>query len=253
MSPKKIRPLTKALFEANSKRLIKRGYRLEEQRQIFKKADELLDYIAEYTDLPIVQKNGLDNRVIKSDFKTGLKAHLSKNMPSLKKQGLALEVLDTLLSIGHEMVIRAAWIYRNYPVIYGKNYASSVAAYHKDSHFFMMKGHTIPTHSFITFKTGENPAFSRDDDFAKRCIHMYNDPLFETTKFLEYEKTTKTVKDYYIQWLHSTKAGKHFGDLDYALSHNIMNDLLLENAVESKINKSCASQNLARKKQQKTK
>lgn len=242
-----MRPLTEALFEANSNRLIRHGYKLEEQRQVFKKVDELLDYIAEYTAQPMVQKNGFDGRFIKSDFKAGMKVHLSQNMPSLKKQALALDVLETLLSMGKEMMVRAAWLYRNYPVIYKDNYAASVPAYHKDSHFFMMKGHTVPTHSFEPFKTGENPAFTRNEGFAERCIRMYNDPLFKTPQFLDYENTPKTEKDYYVRWLHSTKAGKHFVDLDYALSHDVMPNLSSENAVELKVKKTLAKQALVRK------
>ena len=249
MAPRKIRPLTKALFEANTERLTKRGYRLEEQRQVFKKVDMLLDYIAEYTALSVTQKSGMDISSLKSELETGLRVHLSQGMPSLKKQELALEILSTLLSMGQEMMVRAAWLYRNYPLIFKNNYASSIQAYQKDSYLFMMPGHTVPTNSFISFKTGENPVFSHDNDFSKRCIQMYTDSLFESPKFLEYEKAPKTEKDYYIRWLHSTKAGKHFGDVDYVLSHDIIPNLSLKNAIELKMDKTLTNQAIRRKKQ----
>lgn len=248
MTPR-MRPLTKALFDANSERLAKRGYKLTEQRQVFKKVDELLDYISEYSTQPVVQKGGFDSRFIKDDFQAGMDIHLSRNMPSLKKQGLALEVLNTLLSMGQEIVVRAAWLYRNYPVIYKRNYASSIQAYQKDSHFFMMKGHTVPTHSFTSFKTGENPALSRDNDFSKRCAEMYSDPIFQGSQFLKYDKTTKTDEDFFVRWLHSTKAGRHFHDLDCVLMRNIMPNLVSSNTVNLRLDKAHTKQKLIQKKQ----
>lgn len=232
-----MRPITEALMHANSKNLTQKGWKPDEQRRCFKRADALLDYIAKIKPTEYVRKNwyvALTPQRIE-----GLKYCLEKDMPSKTMQGRSLEVLKTLLSMGEEMLIRAAWLYRNYPALFKAKYALSAQAFQKDAYFYFMGGRVVPENAFPPFKKGDNPAVIRNDSFLEKCIAMYNDPIFETSMYQEYSAQPIGKKYPFIQWVHKKKAGKRFWGEKQALSCTI-DQLHLLNSVENRLNQNLA-------------
>ena len=238
-----MRPFTEGLFRGNAEALTEKGWKPNEQRRCFKKADALLDYITrikpgEYYPM----KGHIELNLQRID---GLKYCLEKDMPSKKMQGLSLEILQKLLSMGDELLKRAAWLYQNYPALFKAKYASSHQAFQKDAHFYFIKGHIVPEQSFPPFKTGENPVLSRDNTFLKRCLEMYMDPIFKDPKFLAHCQKRES-KDPYVRWIYSKKAGRRFSTEIRALNH-VINQLALQNAIELKTDKALANQLLREK------
>ena len=243
-----MRPLTEALLRANAENLTQKGWKPDEQFRCFRKADALLDYIAkikpsEYT--KIGSRTQLNDQRME-----GFRYCLEKGMSSHLMQNRSLEVLSQLLSIGEEMLIRAAWLYKNRPALFKARYALSPQAFQKDAHFYFIKGHVVPENSFPSFKTGENPAASRDNTFLDKCIEMYNDSVFESPEYQVYLGQRKNRKDPYMQWRWRYRAGRRFSDENLAL-HHVIRQLTLRNEATLKVDKVIESQLVAKK--QKTK
>ena len=238
-----MRPLTEAFLRGNSESLTQKGWKLDEQRRCFRKADALLDYISkikpgEYH--PVKGHIELNPQRVE-----GLKYCLEKSMPSQKMRGLSLEILQQLLFMGEELLEKAAWLYQNYPALFRAKYVSSRQAFQKDAHFYFIRGHVVPEHSFPPFKTGDNPASSRDNAFSNRCVEMYTDSIFETPQFETYRQKRES-KAPYVRWLYSKKAGRRFWGELRAL-HYTINQLASQNAVELKVNKTLSNQLLQKK------
>ena len=232
-----MRPLTEALLLGNTENLTKKGWKPDEQRRCFKKADALLDYISKIKPAEYIQQTCY--KKLNEQRVEGIKYYLQKDMPSKTMQGRSLEVLKTLLSMGEEMLIRAAWLYRNYPALYKEKYALSKPAFEKDAYLYFIGGRVVPENSFPSFKVGENPVLSRNDIFFKKCIEMYNDPLFEMPQYKEYAAQPIGKKYPFIQWVHKKKAGKRFWGEKQALSYTI-DQLHLLNSVEKRLDQNLA-------------
>ena len=241
-----MRPLTAALLRANSENLAKKGWKTDEQRRCFKKADALLDYISQIPSDDYIK--GMWHSKIRIVNSIGLMHCLEQDLPSKKMQIRSLEILNTLLFMGRELLERAAWLYKNHPALFKAKYASSKQAFEKDAHFYFIGHHVVPENSFPPFKTGENPAFSRDKAFIKKCIEMYNYPLFNTFDFKEYKRQTKTDKDPYIQWVRNKRAGRKFSDERLAIQDEIM-QLRLKTEIGLRLNKLELMRNMQMKKE----
>ena len=168
----------------NSENLTEKGWKPNEQLRCFKKADALLDYIGRIKPGEYVQ-TPKGTRLNDQRFE-GMWYCLNKDMPSPQMRARSLQTLSTLLSIGEELMLRAAWLYRNYPILFKVRYALSKQDFEKDADFYFIKGHVVPERSFPSFKTGENPAISRDNTFLKHCVDMYQDSIFETAEFKDF-------------------------------------------------------------------
>ena len=243
-----MRPLTEALLQANTEILTQRGWKPNEQCRCFRKVDALLDYIGRIK--PSEYKQETWYKRLNEQRVEGIRYCLEKDMPSKEMQGRCLEVLKTLLIIGDELLIRSAWLYRNYPALFRAKYASSVQAFQKDACFYFVRGHVVPEHSFPPFKTAENPVLSRSNAFQKKCIEMYNDPLFETAEYQEYSSQPVGKKYPYIQWVHTKKSGKRFFGENQSLCH-VIDQLISPDVTRLKLNSHLV--NLALIKKQKTK
>lgn len=241
-----MRPLTEALLRGNSESLTKKGWKPLEQRRIFNKADALLDYIAGVPDEDYMK--GMWHTQIRPISVDGLACHLKKGMPSQKMQVQSLQVLQTLLLIGQDLLEQAAWIFKHYPVLFKAKYAASPQAFSKDIHGFFMRGKHVPENSFPSFKTGENPAFSRDKDFITKCIAMYNDPCHGMQEFEKYSRQPDPDDDSYAQWVRNKKAGQKFSDRQLAWQDEI-NQLALKTKVGLKLTKLELAHHVQMKKQ----
>ena len=230
-----MRPLTEALLRGNSENLTRKGWKPDEQRRCFKKADALLDYIGRIKPADYIQESWY--KKLNEQRLEGLKYCLKQNMPSAVMQQRSLSVLSTLLSIGQEMLQRSAWIYKNYPALFKAKYASSQQAFEKDAHFYFIKGHTVPENSFLPFKTGENPAVNRGESFLNKAVEMYMDPIFETSEYADYKELPVGKRYPFNQWIQKQKAGKRFWSEYRSLTYAI-NQLSLEKAVEAQLEKS---------------
>ena len=238
-----MRPFTEGLLRGNSESLTQEGWKLDEQRRCFRKADALLDYISRIKPGEYHQVKG--HAELNSQRIEGLKYCLEKDMPSKKMRGLSLEILQNLLFLGEELLERAAWLYQNYPALFRAKYASSPQAFQKDAHFYFIKGHVVPEHSFPPFKTGENPVLSRDNAFLNRCLEMYTDSIFETPQFEVYcqERESKAP---YVRWIYSKKAGRRFFNEKKVLTY-VVKQLILQNTDELKVDKALSKQVLRKK------
>lgn len=241
-----MRPLTEALLHGNSESLTKKGWKPLEQRRIFNKADALLDYIAAVPDEDYVK--GMWHSRICPISVDGLSCHLKKGMPSQKMQIQSLKVLQTLFGIGRELLERAAWLFENHPALFKAKYASSPQAFQKDIHGFFMRGKSVPENSFPSFKTGENPAFSRDKNFVARCVEMYNDPIFESDEFQRIHLLARSEKDPYIQWVRNKKTGRKFSDRRLAWQDEIR-QLILKTELGLKLDRMELAYHIQMKKQ----
>ena len=240
-----MRPLTAALLRANEENLTRKGWKPGEQRRCFKKADALLDYIAQVPAEDYLK--GVWHSRIRPISVDGLECTLKRDMPSQKMQVQSLSVLKTLLSIGEDLLERSAWLFKNYPALFKAKYASSPQAFAKDIHGCFMRGRLVPENSFPAFKTGENPAFSQDSSFIGRCIQIYNDPIFETSEFQKYCRGAKSDKDPYVQWLRK-KAGQKFSDKKLAWQDEIV-QLTLKTELGLKLNRLELARRIQMKKQ----
>ena len=92
-----------------------------------------------------------------------------------------------------------AWLYENTPDNFKNTIASSKQAFLKDR-FFRKK---VPVYSFSSFKTGDNPAFSRDEKFSKICADLYSD-----AHHMAYHSAGHTPPANYAFWLGRSKAGE---------------------------------------------
>ena len=243
-----MRSLTEALLRGNSAKLTELGWKPEEQRRCFKKADAMLDYIARIKPGEYVQETWY--KKLNEQRVEGLKYCLQKDMPSKVMQGRSLEVLKALLSLGNELFVRSAWLYRNYPALFKVKYAASPQLFQKDACLYFVGGRVVPENSFPPFKKGENPVLQRDNSFLNRCIEMYNDPLFETPEYQQYAAQPVGKKYPFIRWVQTKRAGKRFWGENQSLNY-VIGQLATLNAVELRLDKQLA--NIALHKKQKTK
>ena len=238
-----MRPFTEALLRANTESLAQKGWKPNEQRRCFRKADAMLDYIARIK--PSEYRQVGWRTQLNGQRAEGLRYCLEKDMPSKKMRGRCLEVLSELLSIGEDILERSAWLFKKYPALFRAKYASSPQAFSKDVHGFFVRGHLVPESSFPSFKAGENPAVSRDNAFLNRCVEMYNDPIFESSEYQEYSKQGKKKGPYHL-WRFKCKAGRRFFNENMALQY-VISQLALENDISLKLDKALASQLLRKK------
>lgn len=203
-----MRSLTKELLRESAETLTQKGLRQDEQERCFTKVDALLDYIGRIKPAEYVgygQSKKLNKQRIE-----GLAYCLRKTMPSEKMRACSLEALSTLLLVGNEILIKAAWLFKKYPALFKAKYAASGEAFAKDVHNHFVKGNPVPECSFLPFKTGENPVLSRDNAFLKQCVEMCNDPVFESSEFQEYIKQPIRKLYPYSLWAKKHKAGQRF-------------------------------------------
>lgn len=238
-----MRPLTEALMRANSENLTQRGWKPDEQRRCFQKADALLDYIANIK--PTEYIRGVCCKKLNPQRIEGLKYCLEKKMPSKKMQKLSLDIVLILLSMGDELMEKAAWLYKRTPVLFRTKYASSVPAFQKDIDGYFIKGHVVPENSFESFKTGQNPVVSRNDSFLNRCVGLYTDSIFETSEYQEHCQKRES-KDPYVQWIRKSKAGRMYIDTKGAL-YRAIEQLAMEKEIELKVDKALKTQFLQKK------
>ncbi len=241
-----MRPLTEALLHGNSESLTKKGWKPLEQRRIFNKADALLDYIAGVPDEDYVK--GMWHSRIRPISEDGLSCCLKRGMPSQKMQAQSLKVAQMLIHIGQDLLEQAAWLFKHYPAMFRTKYAASPQTFSKDVHGFFMRGQCVPEKSFPSFKTGENPAFSRDKKFIEKCIEMYNDSIFESDEFQKYRSQAKSPEDPYVQWVRNKKAGRQFSDRQLAWQDEIA-QLALKTEVGVKLSKMELAHHIQMKKQ----
>ena len=243
-----MRPLTEALLRANAEGLTQKGWKPDEQRRCFRKADALLDYIGKIK--PSEYRRVGWRTLLNEQRVEGLRYRLEKDMPSAQMRLRSLEALSNLLSIGEEMLIKAAWLFTNCTALFKAKYASSPQAFCKEIHGFFVKGRFVPEYSFPAFKTGENPAVSRDDAFLDKCIDMYNDSLFETSEFQDWLNQPARKRYPYFQWTQKSKAGRRFSNENLALQY-VIGQLEKKDEIKLKVDKALAHQLLQKK--QKTK
>lgn len=243
-----MRPLTEGLLRGNTESLIQQGWKPDEVQRCFKKADALLDYIGRIK--PSEYSPSSWGKRLNDQRLEGIRYCLEKDMPSPQMRERSIQVLSTLLSIGEDLMLRAAWLYRNYPALFKAKYATSQQAYQKDAQYYFINGHIVPENSFPAFKAGINPAVSRDDNFLSKCIEMYNDPIHETSEFQDFSSLPMGKKFPYAQWLRRSRAGRKFFDESRAL-HHVVHQLALENKVESNSGNTITIQLLQKKKKTK--
>ena len=241
-----MRPFTEGLLRGNSESLTQKGWKPDEQRRCFKKADALLDYIAKIKPTEYIRKGY--GKSLNPQRVEGLKYCLEKDMPSKKMQKLSLDIVLTLLSMGDELLEKAAWIYKHFPVLFKDKYASSEQAFQKDIHRCFMKAHIVPENSFESFKTGQNPILSRNDSFSERCANLYMDSVFESSEYQAHRKKRES-KDPYVFWIRKCKAGRTYIDSKGAL-YRAVEQLVMAKEIEQKVDKALSKQLL--RKEQKT-
>lgn len=189
-----MRPFTRAVFEREGKAIVGPRWTEEQVRQAYGKADDLMDYILEYKAFKPVQKMGLDK--IHPGFADGIEARVAKNLPDEAVQYLSLNVLSKLLDRGVSVLRCAASLYKDSPDIFKNVYASSRQAFLKDR-FFLQK---VPVYSFLPFKTGDNPALIRDEEFSQKCVGLYD--------FIQEPYVKANVPLNYVIWLDSSVGDK---------------------------------------------
>ena len=192
-----MRPFTKAIFEQEGKAVVGSRWTLEQVRQAYEKADELLDCVSEFKSFKPVQELGVHK--VHADLKYAFANRLQKNLPNEAVQSLSLGIFSNLLDKGIEVMWHAAWLYENTPDNFKKRYASSKQAFFKDR-FFLKK---VPVYSFSPFKTGDNPAFSKDEKFSQICAKLY-----PNAHRIAYHSPGHTAPANYAFWLGRTKAGE---------------------------------------------
>ena len=192
-----MRPFTKAIFEHEGKKIIGSRWTLEQVQQAYKKADELLNLVSEFKAFKPVQELGLHK--VRADLEYAVPNRLQKDLPDEAVQSLSLGIFSNLLDRGTDVMWYVAWLYENTPDNFKNTIASSKQAFLKDR-FFRKK---VPVYSFSSFKTGDNPAFSRDEKFSKICADLYSD-----AHHMAYHSAGHTPPANYAFWLGRSKAGE---------------------------------------------
>ena len=90
-----MRPFTKAVFEREGKAIVGSRWTLEQVRQAYEKADELLDLISEFKSFNSVQELGLHK--LHADLEHAFPNRLQKNLPNEAVQSLSLGIFSNLL------------------------------------------------------------------------------------------------------------------------------------------------------------
>ena len=189
-----MRPLTKAIFEREGKSITGHRWTLDQVRQAYEKADDLLDYIVACKESSKSLKRAGLERAYLPDFEIGLEECLAENQTNEAVQNLSLGILRKLLGRGLDVLSSAARIYRSAPGTFKDVYASSKPAFLKD----WSVRQKVPTNSFVAFKTGENPAMAKDDEISRQYARVY--------RHLNFDNWAKN--DLYLTWLHHTDAGR---------------------------------------------
>ena len=241
-----MRPFTEGLWRGNSESLTQKGWKLNEQRRCFRKADALLDYIAKIKPTEYIRKG--HGKSLNPQRIEGLKYCLEKDMPSKEMQKLSLDIVLSLLSMGDELLEKAAWLYKRCPVLFKAKYASSPQAFQKDIHGCFIKGRFVPENSFESFKTGQNPVLSRNDSFLERCVVLYADSIFESSEYQAHCQKRES-KDPYVCWIRKSKAGRTYVNTKGAL-YRAIEQLAMTKEIELKVGKELTNQLL--RKTQKT-
>ena len=241
-----MRPFTEALLRENSENLTAEGWKTDEQLRCFRKVDALLDYIGKIKPNDYVQTRR--RKELSSQRVEGIKYCLEKGMPSKEMRVLSLKMLSRLLSMGEDVLVKSAWLFKHYPVLFKAKYALSPQTFGKDIHAYFVRGHFVPESSFPPFKTGENPVVSRGNAFLKKCLEMYNDSIFESSEYQAYMNQYKRSEDPYAQWRWKCRAGRRFGDENFALQR-VISSLALDDAISLRKEKNTGSKQLLRKKQ----
>ena len=166
-----MRPFTEVVFTHEGKSIVGSRWTIEQVRQAYEKADDLLDYIAEYKALKPVQELGLDK--IHPGFEEGLAVRVTKKLPDEAVQSLSLGTLIKLLTRGEQVLKFAAYTYKHTPDDFRAHYASSKQAAFKDRFLFR----PVPVFSFSPFKTGDNPAIIQDEKLSRTCANLYHDAI----------------------------------------------------------------------------
>ena len=192
-----MRPFTKAVFEKEGKAIVGPRWTLEQVRQAYEKADELLDLVSEFKSFKPVQELGVHK--VPADLKYAFANRLQKNLPNEAVQSLSLGIFSNLLDKGIEVMWHVAWLYENAPNHFKKTIAASKQAFLKDR-IFLQK---VPVYSFSPFKTGDNPAFSKDEKFSQICAKLY-----PNAHRIAYHSPGHTAPANYAFWLGRTKAGE---------------------------------------------
>ena len=239
-----MRPFTEALLRGNFEELTEKGWKPDEQRRCFRKADALLDYIAKVKPTEYVQ--GVCCKKMNPQRIEGLGYCLEKGMPLPKMQKLSLDIVLNLLSMGDELLEKTAWLYKRCPALFRAKYASSRQAFQKDIHWCFVRGHVVPENSFESFKIGQNPVLSRNDTFSEKCAELYADPIFETSEYQAYRQKRES-KDPFVCWIRKTKAGRKYITEKGAL-YRAIEQLAMEKELELKVNKALTSQLLLKRK-----
>ena len=211
--------MTEALLRRNTESLTQSGWKLDELSRCFRKADALLDYIGRIHPGDYVQKGA--HKELSAQRIQGIRYCLEKGMPSKEMRTLSLKTVSQLLLMGGEILIKAAWLFKEYPDLFKAKYALPFQTLEKDLPPHLVKNYLVPEYSFPPFKTGENPAISRGDAFLNRCIQMCHDPIFESPEYQKYTNQQKRSEDPYAQWRWKYKAGRRFADESNALQHVI--------------------------------
>ena len=186
-----MRPFTKTIFEHEGNTIVGPRWTLDQVRQAYEKADDLLDYISEYRALEAVKERGLNQ--CHPGFEDGFGIRLTKGVPNKAVQSLSLNVLGHLLEEGRAVLRSAVWVYGNQPDTFKEKYASSKQAFSRDRFL----GREIPESSFSPFRTGDNPAIIKDEKLSKKCADLY---------LRAYSKGR--IPLYYAAWLNSAAGDK---------------------------------------------
>ena len=159
----------------------------------------MLNLVSEFKAFKPVQELGVHK--VRADLEYAIPNRLQKDLPDEAVQSLSLGVLSNLLDKGTEVMWYVAWLYENTPDNFKNTIASSKQAFLKDR-FFMKK---VPIYSFSPFKTGDNPALSRDEKFSKICADLYPD-----AHRIAYHSPGHTPPSNYAMWVRRSKAGEKF-------------------------------------------
>ena len=190
-----MRPLTQSVFKRLGEAIVGSRWTSKQVCQAYEKADDLLNYIAEYKAFKPVREMGIDK--IHFGFADGLEVQTEKNLQDEAVQSLSLKILWDLLEKGRHVLHSAAWIYKYTPETFKSTYASSKQAFLKDRFFFQK----VPTFSFPSFRTGDNPAIIQDEKISQTCANLYNS--------MSEPYSGDNIPLNYALWLNST-AGKKF-------------------------------------------
>jgi hypothetical protein len=158
-----MRPFTKAVFEKEGKQLVGSNWTQAQVQQVYEKADDLLDVLAE-------SRRDRDNQ------RTGLRLAMriiAMNVSADKadRRQLTLGVLSHLLEKGLYVAAHAANVYRNAPDVFKRDYATSKPAFMKDR--FLRR--QFPVSSFEAFRTQENPAICQVPHLSMKYAEVYTD------------------------------------------------------------------------------